>query len=59
MLDFESALEVTKSSHVIDLKQYLKWENEFGSAWFNNYLINKYLNFKKFLKLKIIFINIK
>jgi hypothetical protein len=32
MLDFESALEVTKSSNVIDLKQYLKWENEFGSA---------------------------
>ena len=32
MNDFKEALEVTKSSNVIDLKNYSKWEKDFGSS---------------------------
>jgi katanin p60 ATPase-containing subunit A1 len=32
MIDFKEALEVTKSSNVIDLKNYSKWEKDFGSS---------------------------
>ena len=32
MKDFNEALDSVKSSNVVDINQYIKWEKEFGSA---------------------------